>query len=96
MTATAALRLHPDDTVVVALRDITAGERINWQGGGDTAAITVQDPVPLGHKISLSTMPPGMRVMKYGAPIGTATQPISTGQHVHVHNIASSRAGSRS
>ncbi len=94
MIAAEALRLHPADTVAVALRDIAAGARIRWQGGGHAGAIAVRDAVPLGHKISLSATLKGGFVMKYGAAIGRATRDIPAGAHVHVHNLASARAQS--
>jgi len=34
---------------------------------------------------------PGEPVIKYGSPIGLATVEIAEGQHVHVHNVASTR-----
>ena len=33
----------------------------------------------------------GEVVLKYGQPIGVATQPIAAGEHVHVHNVKTKR-----
>ncbi len=96
MNAAGAIRLHPADTVVVALHDVTAGTHIRWQGGAQTGDIAVCEAISLGHKISLMAMPKDSLVTKYGATIGVATQDIAKGTHVHVHNIASARARSRS
>jgi altronate hydrolase len=95
VTAVAALRLHPDDSVLVALRDIAAGESVGWQGGGVSGTVGVTEDVPLGHKIGLVRVRQGGDVTKYGARIGVATRDIGAGSHVHVHNLASARVRSR-
>ena len=40
-----------------------------------------------GHKYALRDIAAGENVVKYGMPIGHATQPIAKGEHVHVHNV---------
>ncbi|MGL4239706.1 MAG: UxaA family hydrolase [Beijerinckiaceae bacterium] len=90
-----AIRLHADDTVAVALRDLPAGASIRWQGGAKTGEVAAREAIPLGHKISLAAVPAGAAVMKYGAPIGRATRAIAAGAHVHVHNLESARARRR-
>jgi len=77
------LRLHPSDTVAVALRDVSAGEVLDL----DDQLVTATDPVPRGHKIALQPHPPGASVLKYGWPIGRATSNIEPGRHVHTHNV---------
>lgn len=47
------------------------------------------DPVaPRGHKIALKAICKGEPVIKYGFPIGTATQDIAEGEWIHSHNLA--------
>ena len=46
-------------------------------------------PLGLGHKIARIAIAPGAPVIKYGAPIGRATQAIAPGDHVHLHNLKS-------
>jgi altronate dehydratase len=96
MNAAGVIRLHPADTVAVALRDLAAGAQVRWQGGSQAGDIVVREAVSLGHKISLMAVPKDSPITKYGATIGIATQDIAKGAHVHVHNIASARARSRS
>jgi len=79
------LRLAPDDNICVARTTIAAGETI-WIGGRD---VTVPVPIPTGHKISVRAIAAGEKVFKYGAPIGSATQPIAPGDYVHTHNLKS-------
>lgn len=92
MNAADALKLHAEDSVVVALRDLAAGERLHWRGGGGEGEIALREAVPLGHKISLGALATGAPVLKYGAVIGRCSKAIAAGEHVHVHNIASVRA----
>ena len=40
-----------------------------------------------GHKYALRSIAAGENVVKYGMPIGRATEPIAPGEHVHVHNV---------
>ena len=48
-----------------------------------------QGDVPAGHKIALADIKKGEKVIKYGYPIGVATQDIKKGDFVHTHNLAS-------
>ncbi len=81
-----ALQVHADDSVVVALRDIAAGEVI-------ASGLAALEAVQQGHKLALSDHPPGDAVIKYGQPIGHARRAIVAGEHVHSHNLASALAG---
>ena len=83
----------PDDFVGVAVRDIAAGADVpgRVQSSGDVFALDVVENVPLGHKVALRDIASGERVVKYGVPIGEATQDIRVGQHVHVHNLKGER-----
>lgn len=81
----AILKVHPSDTVAVALRAIAAGEVI----GG----LRVQHAIPQGHKLALRPVALGETVFKYGQPIGRATEAIGTGDHVHIQNLATALAG---
>jgi (2R)-sulfolactate sulfo-lyase subunit alpha len=47
--------------------------------------------VPIGHKIALIDLKEGDTVIKYGEDIGRVIASISTGDHVHVHNIKTKR-----
>jgi SAF domain len=96
MKAAGAIRLHPADTVVVALHDVAAGTHIRWQGGVQAGDVVVCEAVSLGHKISLMVVQKDSPITKYGATIGVATQDIAKGAHVHIHNIVSARARSLS
>lgn len=46
-----------------------------------------------GHKYALSDICKGEKVIKYGYPIGIATEDIKTGEHVHSHNLKTALSG---
>lgn len=51
--------------------------------------IVTTHTVPLGHKVAARDIAPGEKIVKYGAPIGSATEAIDAGEHVHTHNMQS-------
>jgi len=78
------LRLRQTDNVAVAKRMLRAGtELING-----SIQVTAAKDIPPGHKISLSEIPSGEPVRKYGQVIGFANERIAPGDHVHTHNLA--------
>jgi hypothetical protein len=79
------LLLHADDNVLVTRAPIESGEQVMIGG----VSITLARAMPIGHKVARQPIAAGEKVRKYGAPIGTATDAIAVGQHVHVHNLAS-------
>jgi SAF domain-containing protein len=83
----AVLVISDRDNVATALEPLETGRTIEANG----VSVVVLEPVPAGHKIALRTIVSGDGVFKYGSPIGTATQEIAAGAHVHTHNVASSR-----
>ena len=79
-----ALRVHPEDSVAVALRPLAAGEM---------AGVPLREAIGQGHKFALRAHAAGDVVTKYGLPIGLATRDIAPGEHVHSHNLATALAG---
>lgn len=84
---TAVLRISAADNVAVTLEAVEPGAEVNVAGG----RITVRDSIPAGHKIAIAPIAAGEPVLKYGCPIGRAICGIETGQHVHTHNVESTR-----
>jgi altronate hydrolase len=76
------IRIHPDDNVVIARRQLLSGTAIADEG------IVVAGLVPAGHKIATRAIGAGDPVWRYNQIIGRATQAIAPGQHVHTHNLA--------
>ena len=46
-----------------------------------------------GHKYALRDIAAGENIVKYGVPIGRATEDIAPGQWVHTHNMATNLSG---
>ena len=84
-----AVTIHPNDNVAVALGTLHAGEAVAL----DRGTVTLATDVPAGHKFALVAIPRGGQVIKYGQPIGAATQDIAAGAHVHTHNLRTLLAG---
>lgn len=89
-----ALRIHPDDSVVVALVDLAPETRVELADASGLQIIT-REAIPFGHKVAIKPIPRGQHVIKYGASIGLATQDIAPGEHVHVHNLTSIRGAAQ-
>ncbi len=91
--AQAMLQLSPKDNVAVALRTLSADESLPFQLTESTSTeaqslLVCRERIAKGHKIALSDMPMGTRVLKYSQLIGVASVDIFAGDHVHTHNLA--------
>lgn len=55
----------------------------------DNVAVALEsaEGIPAGHKFALIDISAGEKIIKYGDPIGTATEVIPKGAHVHTHNV---------
>jgi hypothetical protein len=82
------LQLHADDNVLVALEELAPGP-VSIVGIKHAKGISAIEFVAAGHKIALHSLTVGDVVLKYGVPIGFATQPIAAGAWVHTHNCRS-------
>ncbi|MEZ5727992.1 MAG: UxaA family hydrolase [Burkholderiaceae bacterium] len=79
------LLLSATDNVLVARRTLRVGETVCIDGVESVLA----EAIALGHKLSRRRIEAGEPVLKYGAPIGVATEAIEPARHVHVHNLRS-------
>lgn len=77
------IQIHESDNVVVAMKEIIAGETVNV----GTLQIVAKELIPAGHKMALYDIPKGGSVVKYGCRIGNAKEEIGAGQWVHTHNL---------
>jgi len=75
------IRLNAEDNVVVAMRELDVGHRI------ENEKLVTRDPIPGGHKVATGAISKGDYVRKYGQIIGAATVDIQPGEHVHIHNV---------
>ena len=79
------LQISERDNVYVLLRPLTEGTP--FRVGDQT--IVCEASLGLGHKIAACNIASGEKIIKYGAPIGSAIRDIRMGEHVHLHNIKS-------
>lgn len=77
------IQIHESDNVIVAIKEIGAGETVSV----GTLQIAAKEPVPAGHKMALCDIPKGSSIIKYGCRIGNAKEEIKAGQWIHTHNI---------
>lgn len=77
------LRINEKDNVAVALERLEAGSTENIDG----QEVVLKENVDKGHKIALTQLHTGDKIIKYGFPIGHCTQDIQCGEWVHTHNV---------
>lgn len=77
------IRLHIEDNVVIALRDLKKNDPVVVED----RTVLLQSDIPFGHKIAIRPIAYGDKIYKYGLPIGSASDNIRTGEHVHSHNL---------
>lgn len=79
------LRLHRDDNVLTVIRTLEAGDELLVDG----VQARVTKRLPIGHKVAARAIAAGEKILKYGAPIGSASIAIAAGEHAHTHNVQS-------
>ncbi len=76
------VRLHANDDVVVARRQLMPGAVI------DGESVKVAAFIPAGHKMAARRIESGQPVRRYNQIIGIASRLIEPGMHVHTHNLS--------
>ncbi len=83
------LKIDAKDNVAVAMEHIMAGEKLEIGGFG----LTAKEDIDRGHKIACRDIMEGEEIIKYGFPIGHATENIAAGKYIHTHNIKTNLKG---
>ncbi|MDR0385748.1 MAG: altronate dehydratase family protein [Prevotellaceae bacterium] len=83
------IKISPADNVAVAVEKLSAGEQITV----DSETIALLNDIPAGHKIALLNFAAGDNIIKYGLPIGHATEIIRQGAPVNEKNIKTNLEG---
>jgi hypothetical protein len=89
-TTRRCFQVNPQDNVATLLEDAAPeANPVTLLGTAPDHTIHLLEPIALGHKVCTRALAKGDLVMKYGVPIGVATQQIPVGAWVHLHNCAS-------
>ncbi|MBC7948811.1 MAG: altronate dehydratase [Chitinophagaceae bacterium] len=77
------LKVHPDDNVLVALKDIAQGETVAYNG----EKFLIQEKIPAKHKFFTRDMEAGDKVIMYGVLVGKTQSFIPTGGLMTTANV---------
>jgi hypothetical protein len=87
-------QVNSEDNVATLLADAEPGP-VPVLGASDHATVELLEAISLGHKVCTRAARKGDLIVKYGVPIGAASDDIRVGAWVHLHNC-SSRVDERS
>src|SRR5436190_106495 len=76
------LKIHPDDNVLVALKDLKGGTAISFEGN----EIIVTQDIPSKHKFFISDLIAGNEVIMYGTLVGRVQRNVSRGELMTIDN----------
>ena len=77
------LKVHPDDNVLVALSNLSAGESVKHNGSD----IILTDNIPAKHKFVISDLNEGDSIIMYGVLVGKAQSTIPRGGLISTTNV---------
>ena len=89
MKQSSFIKINPADTVVVCLRPFNKGETILV----DNKSITLLQDTPAGHKVLLIDTAAGTDIIKYGYPIGHASEDLKAGTWINENNLKTNLSG---
>ena len=84
-----AFVISEKDNVATALQKTPVQSKIELVGISSGTFLCSANEIPAEHKIALKPIAKNEPVIKYGIVIGTATEPIQSGEWVHLHNCKS-------
>ena len=84
-----AILLDSTDNVVTCVKEIKAGEKVEYRCGDEVQTLIAEETIPYCHKIARRTFEKGDEIIKYGELIGRAMERIEMGHWVSHHNISS-------
>jgi altronate hydrolase len=79
----AVLKVHKKDNVLVALRNLTKGDQVAYDGN----SYVLVDDVPAKHKFVTNLLQPGDEVIMYGVLVGKAVSAIPVGARITTENV---------
>ena len=70
------LKIHPADSILVALKNLHAGETVEYNGH----QYTLKENIPAKHKFYMQDAPAGAEVIMYGVLVGKTEKDVTCGQ----------------
>lgn len=77
------LQIHPKDNVLVALQDLSKGEKIHF----NAHELVTLDEIPAKHKFAITAIKPGDPIWMYGGIVGKALTEIPAGGALTTANV---------
>jgi hypothetical protein len=84
-----AFCINAKDNVATLLDDVREPQAVQVLGASSVREVCSSEPIALGHKIALRDVREGEPIVKFGVPIGHASQAIRAGEWIHLHNCES-------
>ncbi len=77
------LKIHPSDSILVALRNLRAGEKVEYSG----KEYILKEDIPSKHKFYMEDAPAGTDIIMYGVLVGKTETAVTAGSRVSVENL---------
>ena len=77
------LQIHPADSILVALKNLQAGETVEYNGHH----YTLKENIPAKHKFYMEDAEAGTEVTMYGVLVGKTEKAVSAGSRVSTENL---------
>ena len=83
------LKIHPADSILVALKNLQAGETVEYNGH----SYTLKENIPAKHKFYIQDAPAGTEVIMYGVLVGKTEKDVLAGSRVSTENLKHASSG---
>jgi altronate hydrolase len=77
------LKIHPADSILVALKNLQAGQAVQYNG----LQYTLKEHIPAKHKFYMHDMEAGSEVIMYGVLVGKTQKDVQSGSRVSTENL---------
>jgi altronate hydrolase len=77
------LKIHPADSILVALKNLQAGETVEYNGH----PYTLRENIPAKHKFYMEDAAAGSEVIMYGVLVGKTEKDVLAGNRVSTENL---------
>lgn len=81
------IKVDPRDNVITLLHDLEAGDELKVDSDNCQKNVEINAEIKAGFKVAIKQIEKGGKIIKYGEVIGKATEKITVGEKVHIHNV---------